>query len=96
MSLILSTSLAGIIAYSTHYASTKLYSWLCIPDGIYGFIQGFLTTAGPICATLLHITSNSHVTYSTIILTSFARLLADSLADISKIRFQGDSGGTGG
>jgi hypothetical protein len=96
MSLILSTSLAGIIAYSSHYAAAKLYAWLCVPDGIYGFIQGFLTTAGPICATLLHITSSSHVTYSTIVLTSFARLIADSLANVSKIKFQSDTGGTGG
>ena len=96
MSLILNTSIAAIIAYSSHYTVTKLYTWLCIPDGIYGFIQGFLTTAGPVCGTLLHITSSSHVTYSTIILTSFARILADSITDISKFKLQSDTGGTGG
>lgn len=94
--LIVRTTVAALISYSAHYGMTRVYTYFCIPDGFYGFLQGLITTASPICATLLSVISHSHITYSTLIVTSLAKILVDSVTGVSK--FPGpipDTGGTG-
>ncbi len=90
--LIVRTTMAALISYSTHYGVTRVYTYFCIPDGFYGFLQGIVTTASPICATLLGVMSHSHITYSTLIVTSLAKILVDSISGVGKIP---DTGGTG-
>ncbi len=86
MSSVRRTALAAFAAYSTHYAVTKLYSTFCVPSGFFEFFHGVLITGSPICAATFSIMSNTHITYSTIMLTSLTRILIDKLADISFYR----------
>ena len=82
MNSISRTALSIFVAYSTHYFVTKMYSTFCIPDGLSGFLSGSMTTGSPICSTTFGIMTHTHVTYSTLILTSLSRLLIDGLANI--------------
>ena len=75
------TLLAAMIAYSSHYGITKIYSEFCVPSGIMGFVQGMITAGSPVCSTAFSVMSNTHITYSTIILTSLSRLIIDVCVD---------------
>ena len=86
MNAIYKTALAAMIAYSTHYGVTKVYSIFCVPDGLWGFIQGSITSGSPVCSSTFSIMSHTHITYSTIVLTSLSRLLIDALADFPSFR----------
>lgn len=95
--LIIRTVTAALISYSAHYGVMRVYTYFCIPDGFYGFLQGLVTTASPICATLLNVVSHSHITYSTLIVTSLAKILVDSIISVSKFSESvSDTGGSGG
>ena len=84
MSTIVRTFLSAVLAYSTHYGVTKLYSEFCIPSGVYGFIQGGLTAGSPICSTALSFMSSTHNAYSTIILASLSRMFVDFALETSE------------
>lgn len=92
MNTLTKSGLAALLAYSTHYAVTKVYSVFCVPDGVWGFIQGSITSGSPICASTFSIMSHTHVTYSTIVLTSLSRLIIDALAEFPSIRRRRASG----
>ena len=95
--LIIRTTVAALISYSAHYGMTRVYTYICIPDGLSGFLQGLVTTASPICATILSVISHSHITYSTLIVTSLAKILVDSVSSVGKFPVPiPDTGGTGG
>jgi len=95
--LIVRTTVAALISYSAHYGVTRVYTYFCIPDGFYGYLQGIITTASPICATLLSVMSHSHITYSTLIVTSLARILVDGITGVGKLPVPiPDTGATGG
>jgi hypothetical protein len=80
------TFLAAFLAYSSHYMFTKTYAWMCIPDGINGFFTGMMYTGSPVCAGILNVMSHSHVTFTTVVVTSISRLLVDTLDGFSKTR----------
>ena len=80
------TLLAAFLAYSSHYAFTKTYAWLCIPDGIGGFFTGMMYTGSPVCAGILNIMSHSHVKFTTVVVTSMSRLLIDNIDDLTGSR----------
>jgi hypothetical protein len=82
MHTLLKTGLSAVIAYTSHYSITKLYSNFCIPDGVYGFFKGILSAGSPVCSTTFSVMSNTHITYSTILMTSLSRLLIDGLETI--------------
>ena len=75
------TLLAAIMAYASHYGITKVYSEFCVPSGVMGFVQGIITAGSPVCSTAFSVMSNTHITYSTIILTSLSRLMIDACVD---------------
>ena len=75
------TLLAAMMAYASHYGTTKIYSEFCVPSGVMGFVQGIITAGSPMCSTVFSVMSNTHITYSTIILTSLSRLLIDVCVD---------------
>ena len=75
------TILTAAITYTTHYSITKLYSTYCIPDGIAGFIQGALTTGGPLCTVVFSAMSHTQATYGTIILTTLSGAIANYLVE---------------
>jgi hypothetical protein len=57
---------------------------MCIPDGFGGFFSGMVHTGSPVCAGILNVMSHSHITFTTIIVTSMSRLLVDSLDEFTK------------
>ena len=74
----------GLIAYSSHYAANKFYNYACVPDGFYGYLQGFVTTGSPICQASLQIISSTQVSYSTTIMTMASRVLVDMVVPGTK------------
>jgi hypothetical protein len=62
------------LTYSAHYASIKVYSSFCVPDGVWGYVQGLLTTGSPMCSATLTYASNSQNTYATIITMAVSRI----------------------
>lgn len=63
-----------VVTYTAHYASTKAYSSFCVPDGLWGYVQGFLTTGSPLCSATLTYASNSQNSYATIITMAVSRI----------------------
>lgn len=70
---------SALIAYSTHYGVTKLYSNFCVPDGVWGFLQGALTTGSPVCQAGVQVLQHTQVSYSTLILMGTTRLVLDAV-----------------
>jgi hypothetical protein len=68
-------TLASImVTYSAHYASTKVYSGMCVPDGLWGYLQGLVTTGSPLCTATLTYASNSQNSYATILTMAVSRI----------------------
>ena len=63
-----------VVTYSAHYASTKVYSSLCVPDGFWGYIQGLLSAGSPLCSATLTYASNSQNSYATVITMAISRI----------------------
>ena len=36
-----------LLTYTTHYGASKVYTAVCVPDGLLGFVQGMFTTGSP-------------------------------------------------
>ena len=79
METIAKTALTAFFTYGAHYGITKAYSEYCIPDGVWGFIQGSLTTGSPICTSVFSAMSHTQVSYGTIILTTLSSAVANFL-----------------
>jgi hypothetical protein len=69
------TGLSVLLVYSTHYGTAKLYNTVCVPDGFFGYLFGFVTTASPCCKFMLEIMKVTENQYSTIILVVLSRLV---------------------
>ena len=72
-------SAALLVAYTTHYAVTKTYNYICVPDGMIGFITGLVSTGSPICQAGVQIMSSTQVSYSSMILVGISRLFVDAI-----------------
>jgi len=68
---------SAAVAYSVHYSSAKLYDYFCVPDGVYGFVQGMFTTGSPVCQAGLAVVSNTQMSYSTLITIGLTRMVLD-------------------
>ena len=77
MDIILKSIASAVISYTAHYASTKLYSYTCVPDGIIGYLTGFITTGSPICQMGVNIISSTQTSYSSMIMMSISRIIVD-------------------
>ena len=84
MDAILKNSAALILAYTTHYAATKAYNYVCVPDGIAGFLSGLVSTGSPICQAGVQIMSNTQISYSSMILMGASRLFVDALTPVKQ------------
>jgi hypothetical protein len=71
---------SALISYSAHYATAKLYSAACVPDGFYGFLQGLVTSGSPVCQVGIQVLSATQVSYSTIVMMGMSRLILDAVA----------------
>ena len=80
MESITKTVVSALIAYTAHYGGTKLYSHLCVPDGILGYLQGMVSAGSPVCQAGISVISNTQVTYSSMILMGLTRVLVDLVA----------------
>lgn len=79
LSEIAKTGLSIVFVYSAHYGATKLYNVVCVPNGLTGYIMGFITTASPWCKLTLEIMKLTENQYSTIVLIVLSRLLLGAL-----------------
>lgn len=66
-----------LVTYGTHYGISKFYNEFCIPDGIYGFVQGLLNTGSPVCSIALKYMTISQDSYTTMITMGVSRLFLD-------------------
>jgi hypothetical protein len=73
------TGLSILIVYSAHYGAAKSYNLICVPNGVLGFLFGFVTTASPWCKFILELMKLTENQYSTIILLVFSRLILQGL-----------------
>ena len=69
------TLLSVVLVYSTHYGTAKIYDNVCVPDGVTGYLQGFITTASPWCKMALDVMKTTENHYSSVILVGLSRLL---------------------
>ena len=72
-----------VVTYTAHYASTKAYSSFCVPDGLWGYVQGFLTTGSPLCSATLSYASNSQNSYATIITMAVSRIAIELILPVA-------------
>jgi len=82
MEAILKNVAAALLAYSTHYTAVKVYDYVCVPDGIMGYISGLISMGSPVCQAGIQIISNTQVSYSSMVLMSITRVIVDVVAPI--------------
>jgi hypothetical protein len=71
--------LTACVAYTSHYTVTKVYSAICVPDGLWGFVQGSFTTGSPVCSAMFSTMSATQITYNTMIAFIVSHLLVDAV-----------------
>jgi hypothetical protein len=68
-----------VTVYGAHYGSLKLYNEFCVPDGVWGFFSGIVTTGSPGCNLALKVAEYTGTTYTSIISVGITRLVLDLL-----------------
>ena len=68
---------SALITYTTHYGVAKIYDYVCVPDGIIGYMYGFFSMGSPVCQAGLQAMTNTQVSYSSMIMTGISRLVVD-------------------
>jgi hypothetical protein len=71
---------SAIIAYTAHYGTAKLYNYFCIPDGVWGYVQGYITAGSPICRAGMEIMVSSQLSFNTVIMVGMTRIVLDWVA----------------
>jgi hypothetical protein len=66
-----------LLVYSVHYSVAKLYNRFCVPDTVYGFFQGAITTGSPICMGAMDILKTTQTSYGSFIMLGTSRLFVD-------------------
>jgi hypothetical protein len=84
MEFALKSAASALIAYTAHYASTKFYSYACVPNGWMGYLNGLITTGSPVCQVGVQMITSTQTSYSSMILMGISRFLVDLLAPGSK------------
>lgn len=80
MEAVLKNVAAALLAYSAHYGAVKVYDYVCVPDGIMGYISGLVSMGSPVCQAGVQIISNTQVSYSSMVLMSITRVIVDVVA----------------
>ena len=75
-------AVSAIIAYTAHYGTAKLYGQFCVPDGFWGFLQGFVTTGSPVCKAGLEVMTSTQISYSTVAFLGITRFIVDLMAPV--------------
>lgn len=71
--------MSGLLAYSIHYGTIKLYTTYCVPDGTWGFVQGMISAGSPVCQGALSIISQTQISYSSFVLLGVSRVFVDMI-----------------
>jgi hypothetical protein len=71
---------SALLSYAAHYGMTKAYNYACVPDGVYGFLQGMVTSGSPVCQAGVQVISSTQVSYSQLIMMGISRVLIDAVA----------------
>ena len=66
-----------LLLYSVHYSIAKMYNYFCVPDNVYGFFQGMVTTGSPMCMGAMEVLKTTQTSYSTLIMMGTTRLFVD-------------------
>jgi hypothetical protein len=77
--------LSVILTYTTHYGVSKMYDIYCVPNGVLGYLHGFITTGSPVCKGALHVISSTQVSYSNVITLGVSRFVLDWFAPGSSV-----------
>ena len=77
----LKTLSSAIIAYTSHYAVNKFYNYACVPDGLYGYLHGFISTGSPVCQTSIQLLSMTQLSYSTTVMMILSRAAVDTITN---------------
>jgi hypothetical protein len=80
--IVKSVAAMGMV-YGAHYFGIKVYDKFCVPDGLWGFLGGMLTTASPLCTTTLKIVQTTETSYASAILFGISRFLVDGVSNIA-------------
>jgi len=84
METIVKSGMSALLAYTSHYGMTKFYNYVCVPDGIWGYFYGMVSTGSPVCQAGIQILSNTQVSYSSMITMGIMRVIVDIVAPVSK------------
>lgn len=68
-------ALSTFMVYSVHFGAVKAYDAFCVPDGVYGYLQGLITTGSPVCKFVLDTVTSTQNHYSGVILVGVSRVL---------------------
>ncbi len=68
-----------LLVYSVHYSVAKLYNHFCVPDTVYGFFQGMISTGSPVCMGGMEILKSTQTSYGSLIMLGTSRLFVDMM-----------------
>ena len=80
MEAVLKNSATLLLAYTTHYVVAKAYNYVCVPDGVIGFLTGLVSAGSPVCQAGVQIMTNTQISYSSMILMGVSRLFVDAVS----------------
>lgn len=68
---------SAVIAYSVHYSTVKIYTTVCVPDGLWGYVQGLVSMGSPMCQAGVQIIQSTQVSYSSMLMFGLTRFALD-------------------
>ena len=80
MEAILKSAASALLAYTTHYGMAKFYNYVCVPDGIWGYLGGMISTGSPVCQAGVQVLTNTQVSYSSMVMMGITRVIIDIVA----------------
>lgn len=72
--------LSALLTYALHYGVVKTYTTVCVPDGVWGFLHGMVSTGSPVCQAGVQVMTATQVSYSAMVLSGVTRFVVDVIA----------------
>ena len=54
-----------------------MYDAVCVPDGMWGYVQGLVTMGSPMCQVGVHVIQSTQVSYSSMLMMGLTRVALD-------------------
>ena len=80
MEAILKTAASALFAYTAHYGMAKFYNFACVRDGLWGYLNGMISTGSPVCQAGIQVLTHTQVSYSSMIMMGITRVAIDLIA----------------